>query len=187
MWENDFNLSAEFNKIVSILQEIPVTAVVWSVCCVFANLAICILGLWRCFANNYLHWAATCTWLLLNLQGSLPCSYQFTTSPSRRQFFLSSIQVLSEKESVLLNVNILSGTFCSLSLCHMRCFLFPWNGAWLAELLLQSHTLSSQRSPSFRKHKWKIRALTRHVSSNKWLPTHCFTLRSTLLECTRNI
>jgi adenylate cyclase 8 len=42
---------------------------VWSVCCVLANLGICLLGLWRCFANNYLHWAAVCTWLLLNLQG----------------------------------------------------------------------------------------------------------------------
>jgi len=42
---------------------------VWSLCCVLANLGICLLGLWRCFANNYLHWAATCTWLLLNLQG----------------------------------------------------------------------------------------------------------------------
>ncbi|XP_037049946.1 adenylyl cyclase 78C isoform X2 [Bradysia coprophila] len=44
-------------------------AITWSVCCMVANLGICILGLWRCFANNYLHWAATCTWLLLNLQG----------------------------------------------------------------------------------------------------------------------
>ncbi|CRK99503.1 CLUMA_CG012822, isoform A [Clunio marinus] len=49
--------------------EIPVNAIIWSVCCVLANLGICMLGLWRCFANNYLHWAATCTWLLLNLQG----------------------------------------------------------------------------------------------------------------------
>ncbi|XP_037906761.1 adenylyl cyclase 78C isoform X1 [Hermetia illucens] len=49
----------------------PVTAeaITWSVCCCIANLGICILGTWRCFANNYLHWAATCTWLLLNLQG----------------------------------------------------------------------------------------------------------------------
>lgn len=35
-----------------------------------ANLGICVLGCWRCFANNYLHWAATCTWLLLNLEGN---------------------------------------------------------------------------------------------------------------------
>lgn len=48
---------------------ISAEAVTWSVCCMLANLGICILGCWRCFANNYLHWAATCTWLLLNLQG----------------------------------------------------------------------------------------------------------------------
>lgn len=34
-----------------------------------ANLLICVFGLWRRFANNYLHWAALCTLLLLNLQG----------------------------------------------------------------------------------------------------------------------
>lgn len=36
-------------------------------------MGICVLGLWRCFANyaSALHWAATCTWLLLNLQGNV--------------------------------------------------------------------------------------------------------------------
>lgn len=42
---------------------------IWIVCCIAANISICILGWWRCFANNYLHWAAMCTWLLLNIQG----------------------------------------------------------------------------------------------------------------------
>lgn len=45
-----------------------------------ANLGICILGLWRCFANNYLHWAATCTWLLLNLQGLICQSTIYATT-----------------------------------------------------------------------------------------------------------
>jgi hypothetical protein len=35
-----------------------------------ANFAICFLGWWRCFANNYLHWAAGTTWLLLIAQGN---------------------------------------------------------------------------------------------------------------------
>ncbi|XP_070498736.1 adenylyl cyclase 78C-like isoform X3 [Chironomus tepperi] len=48
---------------------IPISATIWSIFCVLANLGICSLGLWRCFANNYLHWAAVCTWLLLTLQG----------------------------------------------------------------------------------------------------------------------
>ncbi|XP_058455823.1 adenylyl cyclase 78C [Malaya genurostris] len=43
--------------------------ITWSVCCVVSNFLICVLGSWRLFANNYLHWAAVCTWLLLNLQG----------------------------------------------------------------------------------------------------------------------
>ncbi|EDV96903.1 GH16533, partial [Drosophila grimshawi] len=45
------------------------TAITWSVCCGIANLAICFLGYWRCFANNYLHWASVCTWVLFNIQG----------------------------------------------------------------------------------------------------------------------
>lgn len=44
-------------------------SIAWTACCCLANIGICMLGMWRCFANNYLHWAATCTWLLLNLQG----------------------------------------------------------------------------------------------------------------------
>jgi adenylate cyclase 8 len=50
-------------------EEELITAILWSIFCGLANLAICLLGLWRCFANNYLHWAAIVTWLLLNLQG----------------------------------------------------------------------------------------------------------------------
>ncbi|XP_075160784.1 adenylyl cyclase 78C isoform X2 [Haematobia irritans] len=45
------------------------TAITWSVCCALANMSICFLGYWRCFANNYLHWAAVCTWILFNIQG----------------------------------------------------------------------------------------------------------------------
>lgn len=52
-----------------LLKTIKAEAVTWSICCILANLGICVLGCWRCFANNYLHWAATCTWLLLNLEG----------------------------------------------------------------------------------------------------------------------
>lgn len=51
----------------------PITAegVSWTVCCMAANISVCVLGWWRCFANNYLHWAAMCTWLLLNAQGNI--------------------------------------------------------------------------------------------------------------------
>ncbi|KAF5286671.1 hypothetical protein FQR65_LT12475 [Abscondita terminalis] len=44
-------------------------AIIWSICSMAANIGVCILGWWRCFANNYLHWAAVCTWVLLNTQG----------------------------------------------------------------------------------------------------------------------
>ena len=50
-------------------EDIPSNAILWTVSCALTNLGICILGIWRYFSNNYLHWAAVCTWLLLNLQG----------------------------------------------------------------------------------------------------------------------
>ncbi|XP_031625938.1 adenylyl cyclase 78C isoform X2 [Contarinia nasturtii] len=51
--------------------ELPIQPehVSWTICCAFANLGICVLGLWKCFANNYLHWAAIVSWLLFNVQG----------------------------------------------------------------------------------------------------------------------
>ncbi|BFF99153.1 adenylyl cyclase 78C [Drosophila madeirensis] len=51
------------------MYESMATAITWSICCGIANMAICFLGYWRCFANNYLHWAAVCTWVLFNIQG----------------------------------------------------------------------------------------------------------------------
>ena len=33
------------------------------------NVILGIIPLWRCYANNYLHWGALSTWLLLLLQG----------------------------------------------------------------------------------------------------------------------
>ncbi|KAL3280965.1 hypothetical protein HHI36_004190 [Cryptolaemus montrouzieri] len=42
--------------------------VIWTTCSMSINIAVCLLGWWRCFANNYLHWAAMCTWLLLTTQ-----------------------------------------------------------------------------------------------------------------------
>lgn len=56
---------------------ISAESLTWSLCCCVANLGICLLGLWRCFANNYLHWAATCTWLLLNMQGFIGAGLGF--------------------------------------------------------------------------------------------------------------
>jgi len=36
----------------------------------FANLTVCLLGWWKCFANNYLQWAAVFTWCFINVQGT---------------------------------------------------------------------------------------------------------------------
>ncbi|XP_030372445.1 adenylyl cyclase 78C [Scaptodrosophila lebanonensis] len=62
-------LLAEFDTTPADNIYVLATAITWSVCCGIANMAICFLGYWRCFANNYLHWAAVCTWILFNIEG----------------------------------------------------------------------------------------------------------------------
>ncbi|KAJ8871131.1 hypothetical protein PR048_027435 [Dryococelus australis] len=53
------------------LEEVPSgEELAWTACSMAANITMCVLGWWRCFANNYLHWAAICTWFLLNAQGA---------------------------------------------------------------------------------------------------------------------
>ncbi|KAJ0181433.1 hypothetical protein K1T71_003518 [Dendrolimus kikuchii] len=47
----------------------PTYQIAWSVAFMFLNVAVCLLGCWWCFANNYLHWAAAATWILLIAQG----------------------------------------------------------------------------------------------------------------------
>ncbi|KAI8430339.1 hypothetical protein MSG28_000644 [Choristoneura fumiferana] len=41
----------------------------WTAAFSLLNVSVCLLGWWRCFANNYLHWAAATTWILLIAQG----------------------------------------------------------------------------------------------------------------------
>ncbi|XP_047507401.1 adenylyl cyclase 78C [Pieris napi] len=43
--------------------------IAWTAAFSLLNISICLLGAWRCFANNYLHWAAAATWILLIAQG----------------------------------------------------------------------------------------------------------------------
>nr|XP_034824113.1 adenylyl cyclase 78C-like [Maniola hyperantus] len=43
--------------------------ITWTAAFGLINIALCLLGGWRCFANNYLHWAAAATWILLIAQG----------------------------------------------------------------------------------------------------------------------
>ncbi|XP_071529549.1 adenylate cyclase type 8-like [Panulirus ornatus] len=47
------------------------TVIVYSVGWMVVNVILCVLSWWRCFANNYLHWGALGTWLVLNIQGCI--------------------------------------------------------------------------------------------------------------------
>ncbi|XP_070148669.1 adenylyl cyclase 78C isoform X1 [Polyergus mexicanus] len=51
----------------------------WAVCCMAANLVVCVLGWWRCFSSNHLYWASIFTWLLINSQGFISAGLNFIT------------------------------------------------------------------------------------------------------------
>ncbi|KOX78138.1 Adenylate cyclase type 8 [Melipona quadrifasciata] len=51
----------------------------WAICCMAANLVVCVLGWWRCFSNNYLYWASIFTWLLINSQGFIGAGLDFSS------------------------------------------------------------------------------------------------------------
>ncbi|KAK9703136.1 BED zinc finger [Popillia japonica] len=63
VWVSQNTISSENG-----LKIVHADSIIWSVCMMAANGAVCVLGWWRCFANNYLHWASICTWVLLNVQ-----------------------------------------------------------------------------------------------------------------------
>ncbi|CAG9864998.1 unnamed protein product [Phyllotreta striolata] len=67
--------------------------IIWSVCCMSINIAVCVLGWWRCFANNYLHYAAVCTWLLLTLQSFIARGVGFGVKEDLVWYVLFSIFV----------------------------------------------------------------------------------------------
>ncbi|XP_056644231.1 adenylyl cyclase 78C isoform X2 [Diorhabda sublineata] len=67
--------------------------IIWSVCCISINIAVCVLGWWRCFANNYLHWAAVCTWLLLTVQSFIARGVGFGIKEDLVWYVLFSIFV----------------------------------------------------------------------------------------------
>jgi hypothetical protein len=119
--------------------------VTWTVCTMTANFAICFLGWWRCFANNYLHWAAGTTWLLLIAQGTvallsicfiLSLSFCFLfpvssflcfPSPSSQSFSALSLFFPSLCLFLLFDSTLLfSSLICSFSGFFLRYALFPF-------------------------------------------------------------
>lgn len=40
-------------------------------CLIVFNVILCVVSWWRCFANNYLHWVAIATWIVLNVEGNI--------------------------------------------------------------------------------------------------------------------
>lgn len=65
------SLSANSHQIKMSTSSNLIEPVIWTSCLIVANVILCLLAFfWRGFANNYLHWAAIATWILMNLQGN---------------------------------------------------------------------------------------------------------------------
>lgn len=90
-------------------------SIIWSVCCMSANIAVCILGWWRCFANNYLHWAAICTWLLLNTQGFIGNGLGFSNKEELVWYILFTVFVPYAMLPLPLRWCMISGCVSSIS------------------------------------------------------------------------
>lgn len=88
---NDFNrtsspvitrLTVEFSRVIGVWllptnheQPYHSQRAVWTCLTMIANLTVCLLGWWKCFANNYLQWAAVFTWCFINVQGNAMTEY----------------------------------------------------------------------------------------------------------------
>lgn len=70
------SLSAGSSQIKTTPTSYIIEPVTWTSCLIVANVILCFLAFfWRGFANNYLHWAAIATWMLMNLQGNKKISF----------------------------------------------------------------------------------------------------------------
>ncbi|ERL93495.1 hypothetical protein D910_10784 [Dendroctonus ponderosae] len=101
--------------------------IIWSVCCMSINIAVCVLGWWRCFANNYLHWAAACTWLLLTTQSVASDGIGFGLKESLVWYVLFIVFVSYAMLPLPLRWCIMAGCISALShviLVSVRIFYF---------------------------------------------------------------
>jgi adenylate cyclase 8 len=73
------------------LDSFPVDSMTWTSCLIFANVVLCLLAWWRCFANNYLHWAAIATWMLMNFQGQCPLITESSSNSQLKAYFSVNI------------------------------------------------------------------------------------------------
>ncbi|MPC81621.1 hypothetical protein E2C01_076248 [Portunus trituberculatus] len=56
-------------SLVVVVVVVAAQTITYSVSWMLVNVVFCVLSWWRRFANNYLHWGALGTWLVLNVQG----------------------------------------------------------------------------------------------------------------------
>ena len=51
------------------------------------NVILSLISWWRCYANNYLHWGAYATWILLSIQGKIFSTVSFKCKQSFQFIF----------------------------------------------------------------------------------------------------
>ncbi|XP_053601579.1 adenylate cyclase type 8 isoform X2 [Plodia interpunctella] len=82
---------------------------------IFLNVAVCMLGWWHCFANNYLHWAAAATWIILVAQGLSGSGIGFQAPENQAWYMLFIVFVPYAMLPLSLGWCIVTGMLSSLA------------------------------------------------------------------------
>ena len=55
----------------------------WLITAAVFNIVLAMVSWWRCYANNFLHWGAMATWILLLVQGKTPKTVLMSHNPQK--------------------------------------------------------------------------------------------------------
>ncbi|XP_045130621.1 adenylyl cyclase 78C-like isoform X3 [Portunus trituberculatus] len=126
MMVNGVDLALKLAVLVIVLTQAnadPVPTITYSVSWMLVNVVFCVLSWWRRFANNYLHWGALGTWLVLNVQGCISQVLEQqhlkdgTKSENMMWYLLFIVFVTYSMLPLPLRWGILAGSLTAL--CHL--------------------------------------------------------------------
>ncbi|KOB67681.1 putative Adenylate cyclase type, partial [Operophtera brumata] len=140
----------------------------WTVAYSFLNLAVCLLGWWRCFANDYLHWAAAATWLLLIAQGLSRTSIGFQAPQNQVWYMLFIVFVPYAMLPLSLFWCIVIGSLSSMSHLLATSLIKPDINGSVVSMYAKSLADGGQRKAFLETHKTMITRLRHKRESERY-------------------
>lgn len=92
-------------------------SILWTLTTLIVNCIVCVLGCWKCFANNYLQSAAMCTWILINIQGFVGAGLGLSAQENLVWYMLFIVFVTYAMLPLPLKCCIMAG--CTSALIHI--------------------------------------------------------------------